>query len=135
MEDTLNTLSGKMWQGLFQAIKDRISAGCLKKSQRPIFQCLIVEDGQLPEWLEAGAVQLGGRWTLNIGEYPNEERECTLFTVLEMTVPDKYYLSAKACYGILRRAKQRNRTLPGPLEEALKQQIERQQSTLLQETQ
>ena len=130
------TLSGRMWQGLFQAIKGRISAECLKKSQKPTFQCLIVEDGQQPEWLEAGgAVQLGEKWTLNIGEYPSEERECTLFTVLEMTVPDKYYLSAKACCGILRRAKQRGRTLPGPLEEALKQQIQRQQSSPLQEMQ
>lgn len=46
--------SGKMWQGLFQATKDRISAECLKKSQRPTFQCLIAEDGRQPEWLEAG---------------------------------------------------------------------------------
>jgi hypothetical protein len=82
-----------------------------------------------------GEVQLGEKWTLNIGEYPNEERGCTLFTVLEMTVPDRYYLSAKACCGILRRAKQRGRTLPAVLEEALKQQIERQQSTQSQETQ
>lgn len=88
--------------------------------------------GMVRSW---GAVQLGEKWTLNIGEYPSEERGCTLFTVLEMTVPDKYYLSAKACCGILRRAKQRGRTLPPTLEEALKQQIQRQQSSLLQETQ
>lgn len=54
MENTQNILSGKMWRGLFQAIKGRISAGCLKKSQKPTFQCLIAEDGQQQEWLEAG---------------------------------------------------------------------------------
>ena len=124
MENTQNTLSGKTWQGLFQAIKGRISAGCLKKSQKPTFQCLIAEDGQQPEWLEAGGeVRLGECWTLNIGEYPSEENASTLFTVLEMTVPDKYYLSAKACSGIMRRAEQRGRTLPPVLEEALRQQI------------
>lgn len=54
MESTKNTQFGKTWQGLFQAIKGRTSAGCLKKSQKPTFQCLIAEDGQQPEWLEAG---------------------------------------------------------------------------------
>lgn len=66
MENTQSMQYGKTWQGLFQAIKGRISAGCLKKSQKPTFQCLIVEDGQQPEWLEAGEeVRLGECWTLN----------------------------------------------------------------------
>ena len=74
-----------------------------------------------------GEVQLGECWTLNIGEYPSEENVSTLFTVLEMNVPDKYYLSARACCGILRRAEQRGRTLPAELERALRQQIAAQQ--------
>lgn len=129
MENTQNTLSGKMWQGLFQAIKVKTSAGSLKKSQKPTFQCLIVNGGQLPEWLEAGgAVQLGDSWTLNIGECPSVENVSTLYTVLVMNVPQKYYLSAKACLGILRRAEQRGRTLPEILETALKEQIQWQQA-------
>ena len=52
-----------------------------------------------------------------------------------MNVPDKYYLSAKACSGILRRAEQRGRTIPAVLEEALRQQIQHQQYSRLQETQ
>lgn len=82
-----------------------------------------------------GEVQLGECWTLNIGECPSEENASTLFTVLEMNVPDKYYLSAKACSGILRRAEQRGRTIPAVLEEALRQQIQHQQYSRLQETQ
>lgn len=74
-----------------------------------------------------GEVRLGECWTLNIGEYPSEENASTLFTVLEMNVPDKYYLSAKACSGIIRRAEQRGRTLPAVLEEALRQQIAAQE--------
>ena len=54
MESTQNTQSGRTWQGLFQAIKAGTFKKCLKKSQRPQFQCLQAEDGQMPEWLEAG---------------------------------------------------------------------------------
>lgn len=61
MDNTQSTLYGKTWPGLFQVIKARISAGSWKKSQKPIFQCLKVENGQTPEWLElreqGGAVQ------------------------------------------------------------------------------
>lgn len=108
--------------------KGRISAECLKKSQKPTFQCLIVEDGQQAEWLEAPqAVQLGDSWTLNTGECPSVENVSTLYTILTENVPQKYYLSAKACLGILRRAEQRGRTLPEVLETALKQQAQEQQ--------
>lgn len=114
--------------GAFRVIKGRISAECLKKSQKPTFQCLIVEDGQQAEWLEAPqAVQLGDSWTLNTGECPSVENVSTLYTILTENVPQKYYLSAKACLGILRRAEQRGRTLPEVLETALKQQAQEQQ--------
>ena len=52
MDNTQSTLYGKTWPGLFRVIKARISAGSWKKSQKPIFQCLKVENGQTPEWLE-----------------------------------------------------------------------------------
>ena len=52
MENIQSTLYGKMWPGLFQAIKAKISAGSRKKSQKATFQCLKVENGQMPEWLE-----------------------------------------------------------------------------------
>ena len=63
--------------------------------------------------------------TLNIGEGPNVERESTLLQILEDNAPEKYYLSAKACEGILRRAERRGKELPPILKEALKQQIKR----------
>lgn len=63
--------------------------------------------------------------TLNIGERPNVERESTLLQILEDNAPEKYYLSAKACEGILRRAERRGKELPPILKEALKQQIKR----------
>ena len=65
-----------------------------------------------------------GFWTLNIGESPNAVRESYLSDVLEQNVPGKYYLSQKACQGILRRAESRGKTLPTLLKEALEEQIE-----------
>ena len=61
----------------------------------------------------------GAHMTLNNGEYPSEERESTLSQILEANAPEKYYLSAKACKGILRRADKRGKELPKMLKDAL----------------
>jgi len=46
-----------------------------------------------------------------------------LWQVVEMTsIPQKYFLSARACSGILRRASRRGKKLPGLLDLALHQQ-------------
>ena len=63
--------------------------------------------------------------TCNTGVAPNEEKESTLSQILEVNVPEKYYLSSKACQGILRRAERRGKQLPEMLKTALEQQIER----------
>lgn len=67
--------------------------------------------------------QLGESLMLNIGEYPNVENESTLSEILEDNVPEKYYLSPKACLGILRRAKSKGRKLPDNLRIALEQKV------------
>lgn len=67
--------------------------------------------------------QLGESLTLNIGEYPSVENESTLSEILEDNVPEKYYLSPKACLGILRRAKNKGRKLPDNLRIALEQKV------------
>lgn len=56
----------------------------------------------------------------------NAAAESTLLRILEDNVPEKYYLSARACEGILRRAERRGKELPPMLKEALKQMIEMQ---------
>ena len=61
---------------------------------------------------------------LNTGIFPNEERESTLSQILRADVPQKYYLSQKACLGILRRASERGKKLPKVLETALKKQAQ-----------
>lgn len=57
--------------------------------------------------------------TLNTGEFPSVARESTLSQILQPNAPEKYYLSPKACLGILRRALKRGKELPTMLEEAL----------------
>ena len=66
---------------------------------------------------------LGESLMLNIGEYPSVENESTLSEILEDNVPEKYYLSPKACLGILRRAKNKGRKLPDNLRIALEQKV------------
>ena len=65
---------------------------------------------------------LGGSWTLNTGVSPREERVSSLSLILEDSPPRKYYLSRKACLGILRRARERGKPLPPELKEALNAQ-------------
>lgn len=57
--------------------------------------------------------------TRNIGESPSAAVESTLSQILEANVPKKYYLSAKACEGILRRAERRGKELPPMLKTAI----------------
>ena len=124
MENIQLSLFGRTYPVLFQVGTERILEPCLKKSQKPIFQCLQVENGQPQEWLEGEKLTpLGESLTLNIGEYPNVERESTLSEILEDNVPEKYYLSPKACLGILRRAKNKGRKLPDNLRIALEQKV------------
>jgi hypothetical protein len=92
----------------------------LGRSQKPRFQYLNLEDGQTPEWCEAAALtSLGGCLTPNISESPSGAGASFLSAILEERAPEKYYLSKKACEGILRRAAKRGKELPPLLKEAL----------------
>ena len=58
-------------------------------------------------------------------EKNSEGRDVFLSEILEVQVPPKYYLSQRACLGILRRAAARGKKLPPLLKKALEQQAER----------
>lgn len=63
----------------------------------------------------------GGSLMPNISEWPNDAAVCSLSQVLEKgSIPQRFFLSAKACAGILRRAEKRGKTLPPLLEQALR---------------
>jgi hypothetical protein len=92
--------------------------------QPPMFLDLRTGYGGLlgPSW-ETDGLSHGALWTLNFSESPNAAVESRLSAILQASVPMKYYLSAKACMGILRRAEKRGKKLPDILEWALLWQI------------
>ena len=132
MEGIQLSLYGKMSPEHSAPTKVRTSGSSSKSSSgsqnRKPLRCLrlVKTDGPMPtaSWETDGAL-LGEYSMLNIGECPSVAVESTLSQILEATVPEKYFLSAKACEGILRRAERRGKKLPPMLEEALRQQIER----------
>ena len=67
----------------------------------------------------------GECWTPNTGESPKNAAESSLSAILQESAPEKYFLSARACEGILRRAEKRGKKLPLMLWEALVETVER----------
>lgn len=61
----------------------------------------------------------GDASTLNTGVSPREENESSLSRILQDNPPKRYYLTRKACLGILRRAAERGKELPEKLKRAL----------------
>lgn len=80
------------------------------------------DDGQTRVWLMDPTEKRRGVFSmLNISAWPNDASVCSLSSVLQGgAIPQKYFLSAKACRGILRRAAKRGKQLPEPLMRALK---------------
>ena len=75
----------------------------------------------LDAFLDIGARDIG--WRVLDAQYfgvPQRRDRIILVADLEAEVPAKYYLSPKACAGILRRAERRGKTLPPHLEAALR---------------
>jgi len=72
-------------------------------------------------WETSGMGSPTGCWTLSTSEFPNAAAVCSLSDILESPGPHlrKYFLSAKAAQGILRRAAKRGRVLPAALQTAL----------------
>lgn len=64
-------------------------------------------------------------WTSSPAQSPSGDAVCGLSDILERTGPRlaRYFLSQRACEGILRRAAARGKDLPEPLALALKEQI------------
>ena len=64
----------------------------------------------------------GDALTLNTGVSPRVARGSSLWRILEPHPHRRYFLSRKACLGILRRARRRGKVLPDTLREALELQ-------------
>lgn len=71
-------------------------------------------------WLNSGMGSHGEFLTLATAEFHSAAVESSLSEVLQaQPLPERYFLSPRACAGILRRAKKRGKTLPEPLAVAL----------------
>lgn len=82
-------------------------------------------DGAKPEQSpETDGLWRGDSWTVNISEWPSDESVSLLSQTLEVNAPEKYFLSARACQGILTRASRRGKKLPDLLQTALLEMIE-----------
>jgi len=86
--------------------------------------CHQTEDGILApssqRWGKSGMGSPTAFVTLNISEWPKDASVCLLSDTLETgNVPQRFFLSAKACQGILRRAEKRGKKLPEQLQHAL----------------
>lgn len=116
---------GKTYQEPFPATKARTSGRCSKKprvskTRTPLFLDLRKVDGlRVEQYWETDGASLGAYSTHSFGECPSAAVESRLSQILEDTPHPKYYLSAKACQGILTRARRRGKPLPPELEEAL----------------
>lgn len=76
----------------------------------------------LPPWTASGIVEHGQLLTLSslaLHSGDSAFSVCSLAEILEPSAAPKYYLSPRACRGILRRAAKRGRALPPQLEQAL----------------
>ncbi len=82
---------------------------------------LQTESGRTQVWfLDPKDQRVGASLMPNISAWPNDASVCSLSSVLETDpIPQKYFLSGKACAGIIRRAEKRGKKLPERLARAL----------------
>lgn len=86
--------------------------------------CHLTEDGILEPssgcWQNSGMGSPTEFLTLSTSEWPSDAAVCSLSDTLETgDVPQRFFLTPKACEGILRRAAKRGKELPSGLREAL----------------
>lgn len=131
MECIQLSLFGKTYPEHSAPMEEKISEPCWKSLpawNNQTLQFLDLRggaDGAKPEQSpETDGLWHGDSSTLNIGESPSVESESLLSQILEANAPLKYYLSERACQGILTRASRRGKALPDLLKTALLEMIE-----------
>ena len=120
------SLFGKTSWEHFHQMTGWILEPCCNPSQPPRFQCLLLDDGQMPEWCEGERLtSLGGSWMPNIGEgpdYNSEEGASSSWRILEDSVPPKYFITTAVCSKILRLAQRAGCPPPREIEYLLLKQ-------------
>lgn len=126
-----DSCAGKMSPAHFPADSKRemTSGSSWRKHSELVYQefmflKITLGDGDIlgqPYW-EILSPYVGESSTLNTGVCPRVVRGSSLWQILEPHPQRKYYLSRKACLGILRRARKRGKELPATLKLALEMQ-------------
>ena len=129
MENIQLSLFGRTFLAPCQAPGEKISAQSSRHSpplrEKPYLSLDLRGDGLPQERSWETVTRLPGEyWIRNTGECPSAVVESTLSQILADTVPAKYYLTARACRGILARAECRGKPLPPMLEEVLRWQAD-----------
>lgn len=108
MEGFQLSLYGRTSRQLLHQMTGWILEPCWNPSQTPKFQCLLLEDGQMPEWCEGDALTSHGDClTPAIGEAPGSlsgDEEFFSWRILEASVPQKYSIGPEVCSRLLRLA-------------------------------
>ena len=102
---------------------NNLSPSGLSGKMSPV-SCPPTEEGILVpssgRWGKSGTGSPTECWTHNSSEFHSDADVCSLSDVLETgEVPQVFYLSPKACRGILLRAERRGKELPQQLQSAL----------------
>lgn len=125
--------------GAFSSNKGRDFEAVLEETVRvaepkaPLFLSLRKDGPQADASWETDGALRGEFSTLSFGEHPislfhNGDGESRLWQILEEEPHPKYYLSGKACRGILTRAERRQKEIPALLKATLEMQAEREWS-------
>lgn len=123
----LDSSFGRMCQELSQATEVKTSKQSSRKSSgsqsRKPRMCLCLSRAGLSMGVSTMTWEDGallGEFTMHSsGESPSEENASLLSQILEDSPHPKYFLSEKACLGILTRAERRGKELPPELKAAL----------------
>ncbi len=87
-----------------------------KKDKNGNLSKRVISDPSWRDWASSGMGTPTGFWTLSTSEFPSDAAVCSLSDVLETgALPQRYFLSATACRGIIRRAEKRGKALPAQL--------------------
>ena len=125
----LDSAFGKMFREPYPQTTEKTSESSLKSSARSQTQALLYLDLRKENGNPLGAswetvtALRGASWTPVTTECPSAAVESRLSQILQEDAPHRFYLTSKACAGILRRAKKRGKELPVMLREALEEAV------------
>lgn len=111
--------------GALSSNRGEISSKSSKKSSASKKNALFLDlrsGGQAGASWETDTAWHGEYWMPSFGECPSAAVESHLWQILQDNPPQKYFLSAEACRGILRRLKKRGKPAPELLIRALERQ-------------